>query len=224
MKIKVCGMKYPNNIKELVGLPIDMMGLIFYEKSPRYAGNLSPCELRIVPPHIQKVGVFVNASGEDIFTKIREYDLQIVQLHGDESPCFCRNIKNQGIKIIKSFPIETNADFEQCNSYENAGDYFLFDTKTPAYGGSGKKFDWKILASYSGKTPFILSGGIAPEDVAAVLEIQHPKLYGIDLNSRFETVPGEKDIEKLRQFFAFLYKSQKQSELYYLRTAKELHF
>lgn len=207
LKIKVCGMKYPENIRDLVRLPVDMMGLIFYEKSARYAGFLSANELRIVLPNIQKVGVFVNASEEDILAKIREYNLQIVQLHGDESPDFCREIKKSGIKAIKAFRIETAGDLataerclERCGLYENACDYFLFDTKTPQYGGSGKKFNWEILSSYNGETPFILSGGIGAEDAESIREIQNPKLFGIDLNSRFETDMGKKDIEKLRMF------------------------
>jgi phosphoribosylanthranilate isomerase len=196
-------MKYPGNIKELVRLPIDMMGLIFYEKSARYAGNLPAIELQIVPLNIQKVGVFVNVSKEAVFDKIREYDLQAVQLHGDESPDFCRTIKNSGIGVIKAFPIEEISDFEKCNLYENACDYFLFDTKTPAYGGSGKKFDWKMLSQYQEETPFILSGGIGYEDAESIRKIRNPKLYGIDLNSRFEVRPGEKDIEKLKDFLYF---------------------
>lgn len=200
MRIKVCGMKYPENIKELVNLPIDMMGLIFYEKTKRYAGNLPAKELRIVPSNIQKVGVFVNASKGDIFEKIKEYDLQIIQLHGDESPGFCKEIKKTGVKIIKSFSIEGIDDFEKLHVYENACDYFLFDTKTPLYGGSGNKFDWEMLSSYNGRTPFILSGGIGLEDVESIKKLQNSRLYGIDLNSRFETNPGEKDIEKLREF------------------------
>ena len=193
-------MKYPENIKELVNLPIDMMGLICYEKTKRYAGNLPANELRDVPANIQKVGVFVNASEEDIFEKNKEYDLQIVQLHGDESPDFCREIKKTGIKVIKSFSIEGIDDFEKLHLYEDTCDYFLFDTKTPLYGGSGNKFDWEILSSYNGQTPFILSGGIGLEDVESIKKLQNPKLYGIDLNSRFEISPGEKDIEKLRKF------------------------
>jgi phosphoribosylanthranilate isomerase len=200
MKIKVCGMKYPDNIKELIRLPIDMLGLIFYKKSARYAGHLPAGELPSIPPNIQKAGVFVNASEEDIFAKIREYDLQIVQLHGYESPDFCRAIKNRGIKVIKAFQIEKMNDFEKCNLYENACDCFLFDTKTPQYGGSGKKFDWGILSSYNGETPFLLSGGIGAEDAGTIRKIQHPKLFGVDLNSRFEMSPGKKDIEKLRAF------------------------
>jgi len=195
-------MKYPENIKELVSLPIDMMGLIFYEKTKRYAGNLPASELRVVPSNIQKVGVFVNASEEDIFDKIKKYDLQVVQLHGNESPDFCRKIKKAGVKVIKSFSIEGVEDFKKLHLYENICDYFLFDTKTPLYGGSGNKFDWGILSSYTGETPFILSGGIGPEDVESIKKLQNPKLYGIDLNSRFETSPGEKDVEKLKEFLS----------------------
>ena len=198
-------MKYPDNINELISLPIDMMGLIFYEKSARYAGYLPANELRIVPPDIQIVGVFVNASGEDIFAKIREYNLQIVQLHGDESPDFCREIKKSGIKAIKAFRIETAGDLEKCSLYESSCDYFLFDTKTPQYGGSGKKFDWEILSSYNGETPFILSGCIGVEDAESIRGIQNPKLFGVDLNSRFERGPGEKDIEKLREFLTLVF-------------------
>ncbi|GHT61993.1 N-(5'-phosphoribosyl)anthranilate isomerase [Bacteroidia bacterium] len=202
MQIKVCGMKYPENISELIHLPIDMMGLIFYEKSARYAGGLPADALRIVPPGIQKVGVFVNSFAEEIFEKARKYDLQMVQLHGVESPDFCKKLKNAGIKVIKAFQIEKAGDLQRGNWYENTCDYFLFDTKTPAYGGSGQKFDWEILSSYTGQTPFILSGGIGPEDAESIRKIRNPKLYGVDLNSRFEVRPGEKDIEKLRGFLS----------------------
>jgi phosphoribosylanthranilate isomerase len=202
MKIKVCGTKYPENIKELVRLPIDMIGFIFYEKSARYAGNLQANDLRVVPSNIQKVGVFVNATEEDIFIKISEYDLQIVQLHGDELPDFCKKIKDAGIKVIKAFQIAERYDFKKCDLYENACNYFLFDTKTPLYGGSGKKFDWEILSSYNGATPFILSGGIGREDAESIKKICNTKLYGVDLNSRFEIRAGEKDSEKLQKFLS----------------------
>ena len=200
-------MKYPQNIKELVHLPVNMIGLIFYEKSARYAGNLPADELRIVPPNIWKVGVFVNASTEDIFDKVRKYDLQVGQLHGDETPDFCRTIKNKGIEVIKAFQIGDVHDFEKCDLYKNTCDYFLFDTKTPSYGGSGKKFDWKILSAYNGETPFILSGGIGPEDAESIVKLQNPKLYGIDLNSRFEVSPGVKDVVKLKGFLSGVFEN-----------------
>jgi phosphoribosylanthranilate isomerase len=199
-KIKVCGLKHPHNIKELSTLPIDMIGLIFYEKSPRYAGNLDAKTLRTLLDSIQKVGVFVNESKLNILAKIKQYDLQLIQLHGNESPGFCQELKSCGIKIIKAFPIREAGDLTASLSYENACDYFLFDTKTSQFGGSGEKFDWKILASYTGKTPFFLSGGIGIEDAETIRQIKHPLLYAIDLNSKFETVPGLKDVNKLRKF------------------------
>ena len=191
-------MKYPDNILELSRLAIDYMGFIFYEKSPRWVGNLSPEILKTLPQNIQKVGVFVNPSETEILEKTEKYDLQVVQLHGSESPQCCRFIKNHGIKIIKAFSINNETDLETINSYTEVCDYFLFDTKTPQYGGSGQKFDWKILEKYTGKIPFFLSGGIGLEDIPTIKQIQHKQLYGIDLNSRLEVRPGLKDIALLK--------------------------
>jgi phosphoribosylanthranilate isomerase len=200
MKIKVCGMKNPENIKELITLPIDMIGFIFYEKSPRYAGNLDLEALKIIPDSIRKVGVFVDETIEKITTKIREYDLSMVQLHGIESPSLCNKLKAQVIKDIKSFSIEEKEDLKECVFYENACDYFLFDTKTPQYGGSGKKFDWQILSYFQSEKPFFLSGGIGMEDMDTINQLKIPQLYAIDLNSKFEIEPGIKDISKLKEF------------------------
>ena len=197
MNIKVCGMKHPQNIKELANLPIQLMGLIFYEKSPRYAGNLDAKEL---PESIQKVGVFVNETEENILAKIETYHLEYIQLHGDESPEFCKRFASKNVKVIKAFPIAESADLEKTKAYEKVCDFFLFDTKTPNYGGSGKKFDWQILSSYSSSTPFFLSGGIDLEDVQAIQQIKNPSFFAVDLNSRFEIEPGLKDIQKLKQF------------------------
>ncbi|MDR2843153.1 MAG: phosphoribosylanthranilate isomerase [Candidatus Symbiothrix sp.] len=192
-------MKSLENIAEIARLPIDMMGLIFYEKSPRYAGNLPPEALKPLPASIRKVGVFVNASKETILEKVQPYDLQMVQLHGQETPALCSELRATGIEVIKAFPVAEAADFQLALNYEAACDYFLFDTKTPQYGGSGKQFDWKILSAYTGKTPFFLSGGIGLEDLETIKHLKHPLLYAIDLNSRFETAPGVKDINKLKQ-------------------------
>jgi phosphoribosylanthranilate isomerase len=203
MQIKVCGMKDAQNIKDLVQLPIDWMGLIFYEKSPRYAGDLDANVLDIVPPSIQKVGVFVNASIENILDRIRQYDLQAVQLHGDESPAFCRELKKHNIQVIKTFSIEEADDLAQCIFYENTCDYFLFDTKTPQYGGSGKKFDWQFLFFHKGEIPFFLSGGIGLEDAKTIQQLNFPQLHAVDLNSRFEIMPGLKDIDKIKKFLSY---------------------
>jgi indole-3-glycerol phosphate synthase len=198
--LKVCGMKDPENIRALASLPVDMIGLIFYEKSPRYAGELDSETVRDLPASIQKTGVFVNASQEYILAKIKAYGLQLIQLHGNESPAFCQDLKSGGIKVIKAFSIREAGDLTATALYENTCNYFLFDTKTSQFGGSGKKFDWEILSFYTGKTPFFLSGGIGAEDTDAIRQIKHPLLYALDLNSKFETKPGLKNIEQLREF------------------------
>lgn len=195
MKIKVCGMKYPDNINELATLPIDMIGLIFYPKSPRFVDSLSCQSL----PNIKKVGVFVNANQNDIIDIAFRYGLDYIQLHGNESPEVCRALRSVGI-VIKAFSISVSADFEQTKEYDSVCDYFLFDTKTPYYGGSGQKFDWNILDSYKGNVPFLLSGGISPNDARSITSISHPQFEGIDLNSRFEVEPGRKNVELLRKF------------------------
>ncbi|MDR0833487.1 MAG: phosphoribosylanthranilate isomerase [Candidatus Symbiothrix sp.] len=210
MKIKVCGMRDADNILAVSQLPIDFMGFIFYKQSPRYDKNLNVEAVKAIPVTIQKVGIFVNATQAEILDAVETFDLQMVQLHGNESPEFCntlvgayciRPINNVcPTKIIKAFQIASTDDFKRCAEYESVCDYFLFDTKTPQFGGSGKKFDWSILSAYNGKTPFFLSGGIAPEDAEAIKQLNLPQLFAIDLNSRFEVEPGVKDIEKLKQF------------------------
>jgi phosphoribosylanthranilate isomerase len=201
MKIKVCGMKNPDNIRNLVELPIDIIGLIFYEQSPRYAGSLAPEALSVVPPHIRKAGVFVNAGRDCILEKAEHYGLDIIQLHGDETPEFCRELRTGRYEIVKTFPISEKEDLSLCALYENSCDYFLFDTKTPQRGGSGRKFDWQVLSHYNTRTPYFLSGGIGEEDLLdsgfSDFCDSNPRLYAIDLNSRFETSPGIKDIAKL---------------------------
>lgn len=196
MKIKVCGMKFAENISDLAKLSPDMMGLIFYSKSPRYV-NDSP-----IPPieaNIKRVGVFVNADRETILQKKKDYHLDLIQLHGNESPIFCENL-NKMIPVIKAFSIGNVEDFKETERYEGLCSYFLFDTKTHQYGGSGQKFDWNILDAYEGGTPFILSGGISAKDCNTIKNITHPMLYSIDINSRFEIEPGLKDINLLEQF------------------------
>jgi phosphoribosylanthranilate isomerase len=201
MKIKVCGMREPDNIRRVGELPIDYMGFIFYPKSPRYAGNLAP-EIPQLPANIRKTGVFVSESVENISAVVDEWGLNVVQLHGHESPEDCRRLKaaHPALEIIKAFSVAEAADFAPTVAYESLCDYFLFDTKTPHYGGSGRAFDWKLLEAYRGQTPFFLSGGISAGDAEAIRNIRHPLFYGLDLNSRFERTAGEKDVEKLQQF------------------------
>jgi phosphoribosylanthranilate isomerase len=199
MKIKICGMKIPENMLEVGALLPDYMGFIFWGKSARYFEG----EIPNLPKSIKKVGVFVNATLEYILEKIESHDLQAVQLHGHESVEFCeslkKNIPNQ-IDIIKVFSILDTFDFAQLNSYENVCDFFLFDTKGKLPGGNGTTFDWKILKQYPSTKPFFLSGGIGIEEMEAVSEILKTNLpiYAIDVNSKFELEPGLKDIEKLK--------------------------
>jgi phosphoribosylanthranilate isomerase len=200
MKIKVCGLKHPENIEAVTALQPDYAGFIFYGKSPRYMAGLPVDALRAIPTSIQKTGVFVNESAENIEKLIDEYRFDAIQLHGDESPEFCAAFKGR-VTVIKAFGLNEDFDFEQLKDYANNVDLFLFDTKTKEYGGSGKTFDWDILDQYKLEIPFFLSGGIGPENIAEVKNITHPQFYGVDLNSRFEVEPGLKNIEKLQQAF-----------------------
>lgn len=202
MKIKVCGMKNPDNIREISRLPIDLMGLIFYPKSPRYIENLNPKDLDILPENIGRVGVFVNEEQEKVKEAIVKYGLNYVQLHGIESAQYCKDLKitYPSVYIIKAFSIADPSDFRGTHQYENIVDYFLFDTKTPQYGGSGQKFDWKILHEYKGATLFFLSGGISAEDALLIRKLGNIRIVGLDLNSRFELEPGLKNIELLNRF------------------------
>jgi phosphoribosylanthranilate isomerase len=196
MKLKICGMKYPENILEIGSLLPDYMGFIFWEKSARYFNG----EMPHLPKSIKKVGVFVNASLEEILEKITKYDLQAVQLHGDESVEFCENLKKNTpnlTEVIKVFSILDTFDFAILNPYENVCDYFLFDTKGKLPGGNGTTFDWKVLEKYPSTKPFFLSGGIGIEEMDAVNEILKANLpvYAIDVNSKFEIEPGFKNIK-----------------------------
>ena len=194
MIVKVCGMRDAANIRQLEALGIDWMGMIFWPKSKRYVST-PPVYL---PQHVRKVGVFVDASLDAIRQHVEDYQLDIVQLHGQESPEMLKVLKP--LTLIKALNIATPEDLQKTEPYEGLADYFLFDTKGKSVGGNGKKFDWSVLASYQGETPFLLSGGIGPEDAQDVKTFHHPKCIGIDLNSRFETEPGLKDITKLKQF------------------------
>lgn len=205
MKLKICGMKYPENILELGSLLPDYMGFIFWKKSARYFDGVIP-EL---PKSIKKVGVFVNETVEIILAKAQQNNLQAIQLHGHESVEFCLDLKNKiknlkevQIEIIKVFSVADDFDFEVLKPFENICDYFLFDTKGKLPGGNGTTFDWKVLEKYPTNKPFFLSGGIGIEEMDAMKEISKTNLplYAIDVNSKFEIEPGLKNIEKLNNF------------------------
>lgn len=200
IKVKVCGLKFPGNFRDVEKLPADYMGFIFYLKSKRYAGSLSDSDLSgITKP---KVAVFVDENPVVISDTVEKYRFEFVQLHGSESPLLCSDLMEQGVGVIKAFNIDSDFDFNDLADYEGKVNYFLFDTKSDLHGGSGKKFNWELLKGYSGSTPFFLSGGIGPSDALAIREFHHPKFYGVDLNSGFEDEPGLKNIDSLREFIA----------------------
>ncbi len=207
LKLKICGMKEPANIRQVAELQPEYMGFIFYKKTPRYFENSIP----EISDEIKKTGVFVDATSVYIQEKIKVHGFRAIQLHGNESPDFCKELKKQiseEIEIIKVFSIKNNFDFNKLKPYEAVVDFFLFDTKGKTKGGTGKTFNWEILKDYPSANPFFLSGGIGLEEIDAIKKLQHyfqqnkkeNLLYALDVNSRFETEPGIKDIEKLKEF------------------------
>ena len=228
MIIKVCGMRDADNIREVSDLGIDMMGFIFYPKSPRYVQMVSS-RAGIIPDYSEerilrmkagekksvkdkertpaRVGVFVDDMSQNIVTRVYNYDLDYIQLHGNEPRETCENLRatldpdiKPGIKIIKAISVATAENIEKYKEYVGAVDLFLFDTKCKTVGGSGEQFDWQVLKEYDGEVPFLLSGGIGLEDAERIKGFRHPMCVGIDLNSKFEIEPGLKDVEKLRTF------------------------
>ncbi|WP_169051617.1 phosphoribosylanthranilate isomerase [Flavobacterium sp. H122] len=193
-------MKYPENIQEAAQLQPDYLGLIFYEKSPRYFNGIVP----EISKSIQKVGVFVNAPLNEILEKIKLYDLQVIQLHGNESPDFCDLLKHINVEIIKAFQVDDTFDFETIQQYENVCDYFLFDTKGKHFGGNGTTFNWQLLENYPSQKPYFLSGGIGIGEVSQFKDFQTTVIgklcIAIDVNSKFEIQPGLKNTQQLKEF------------------------
>ena len=196
MIIKVCGMREADNIRATEQLGVDWLGFIFWPNSSRYVAT-RPAYL---PSAAKRVGVFVDASIEDVTNKASDYQLDIIQLHGHESREYVSEISNRGLTVMKAISISNRDDIATSKVYEGIANYFLFDTKCKTVGGSGEHFDWSVLNAYDGSTPFLLSGGIGPDDVERVRNFCHPECIGIDLNSRFEISPALKDINKLKQF------------------------
>ena len=210
LSLKVCGMQQPGNMIQVAELEPDYMGFIFYDKSPRYFED----ELPEIPAEIKKTGVFVNAGIDEILEKVAKYHLNAVQLHGDETAGFCKDLKIELQKpgntpeLIKVFSVGEIFDFQELKAFEGIVDYFLFDTKTDLRGGSGKEFNWQILKEYPSNTPFFLSGGIGPEHGKAIAELKNhffrigkpALLYAIDVNSKFELKPGLKKLKELKDF------------------------
>lgn len=210
-------MRDGENIRQVTALGVDWIGMIFWAKSPRNVtmipthagiipdrGSISPLSTHHSP---LKVGVFVDEMAQNIITRVVNFQLDLIQLHGHETPTLIRNLRRTldpdirpGIKIIKAISVSSRDDIATYKDYADCVDYFLFDTKCQTVGGSGQQFDWSVLDAYDGDLPFLLSGGIGPDDAERVRNFHHPKCTGIDLNSRFETEPGLKDITKLKQF------------------------
>lgn len=195
MLVKVCGMKQNEQILELDKfIGVDFLGIIFYPNSKRFVDHTTSSTI-----HTKKVGVFVNQELDFILEKIEEHQLDLIQLHGNESVETCQ-LLSAGIPVIKAFGIDENFSFLELLPYENIVTCFLFDTKTKEHGGSGKTFDWKLLEKYKLKTPFFLSGGINQDLTNELKSFYHEQFIGIDLNSGFEIQPANKDIKKIKQF------------------------
>jgi phosphoribosylanthranilate isomerase len=202
VKIKVCGMKYASNINSVAVLQPDFMGFIFYPKSKRFVGlDFDRSDLSSLNPSINKVAVFVNAYLNEVTEFSNIYGIKFVQLHGDETPEFCSDLRKNNFKVIKAFGVDEEFDFSTLEAYQESVDYFLFDTKTPEHGGSGKTFNWQVLDKYQLDIPFFLSGGLSLANISEVQSIHHPQLFGVDLNSKFEEEPGVKNTELLAEAF-----------------------
>lgn len=192
-------MRQLDNIRAISKVGPDWMGFIFYSKSKRSACDLDPDQLNAyLDKNVKRVGVFVNATMAEITKRAKVFALDFIQLHGDETVDFVQTLSDQGLRVIKVFRVSKSLPVEEIRAFEPFVNFFLFDTQTPNYGGSGQKFDWQILKEYDSDVPFLLSGGLQLEDIEDIQHLKHSKLAGIDINSRFETSPGLKDINKVK--------------------------
>lgn len=203
MNIKVCGITELKQLQQLDGLDIDFAGMIFYKESPRYiGGKLNAKDIKKADFDLKKTGVFVNPEMIEVLDAIDEFGLEVVQLHGDETPEMCEDLSSE-VEVIKAFRITGTEDIDKLVApYDAVCDYYLFDTGglKESFGGTGQQFDWSILAKAKIEKPFFLSGGIGVEDAARVKAFKHPDMFGVDINSKFEVSPGVKDMKLLLQF------------------------
>ncbi len=233
MILKVCGMRVAQNIREVSALDVDWLGLVFWPDSPRYVKQVSArggfypdysplatkvSELGGMPEMTRRdnkpkrVGVFVDDMPQTIVTRVYNFNLDLVQLHGSEGHVMIENLRRtlepdiRPVQIVKTIEVESAEDLKKCEAYGSLVDYFLFHNKCKQKGGSGESFDWSVLDAYQGDVPFILSGGIGPDDVERIKAFQHPKFAGIDINSRFEIEPGLKDVDSIKRFVEALRK------------------
>ena len=201
--VKVCGMTDGDNIRAVEALGVDLIGFIFYSHSPRFVSRVPS----YLPERARRAGVFVDEGYDGIMRARDSFGLEYVQLHGSESPELGLRLRAGGVRVVKAFGIDADACVlpSTLRDWEDACDLYLFDTRTTACGGSGRSFDWRVLDGYGGSIPFLLSGGIGPESIGEVKSIEHKMFAGIDLNSRFESAPGMKDVSKLAAFLDGLF-------------------
>jgi phosphoribosylanthranilate isomerase len=203
-QLKICGLRDQDNIADVLDLGPDYIGFIFHPASARYVeGQLDPAWVRELQGP-RKVGVFVDAGEKKMREAAESYGLHALQLHGKESPQLCEKLQGAGLQLIKVFSVGESFDFERLRPYEGLVDYFLFDTRGKLPGGNGYAFDWKLLAAYPLEVPYFLSGGIGPENLAEALSLSDPRLHALDVNSRFESAPAFKDLNKLQLLFSQL--------------------
>lgn len=215
MFIKVCGMRDAQNIRDVDALGVDLIGLIFYDRSSRFVAQMPEA----LPEHALRVGVFVNAAIEDVVAHVQDYRLDFIQLHGDETLAYVARLRQMieasgqtMPRIVKAIPVGSRSQVLKAALWDGSVDGILFETPGHLYGGNGTQFDWSLLSSYRGNTPFFLTGGIGPQSLDALLQFSHPAWVGIDLNSRFETAPGVKDVELLRTFITAFRQGMEQKQ------------
>lgn len=201
IKLKICGMKYPENIQEVGDLHPDYMGFIFYKKSPRYVGDSF---VLADNPVTAPVGVFVNENKAEILNRLKSINSTIAQLHGNERPAECDELKSRGVTVIKAFSVDDEFHFEKTQPYADVSDYFLFDTKGKLFGGNAKTFNWRKLEQYDQKIPFFLSGGLNSENIKGLHTLDGMNIHAVDLNSGVEDAPGIKNIDKIKQVISCL--------------------
>lgn len=201
MIIKVCGIKSTENIAFLKKAKIDMVGLNFYPLSVRYIEeDMESSRFALLPSSLKRVGVFVNEDMTKVLELVKKFRLDMVQLHGNEDAAYCLEVSKH-VALIKVFRVSESFDFSDVVQF-GMSSYFLFDTYCEQYGGSGKKFNWEVLDNYKGDIPFLLSGGIGPDDYVDLLNFTHPHFAGIDINSKFEITPGIKEAQLVLPFVA----------------------
>lgn len=201
-------MRDPENIRGVLEAAPEYLGYIFYPKSKRFVGESPDSSIfSLIPESTQKVAVFVNEELEKVLAICRNFQLQVAQLHGQESPAYCQQVGQAGLTVFKAFSVDDQFDFSLLKAYESVVDYFLFDTKGKLPGGTGLKFNWDILKNYTLKVPFLLSGGIGPDDVETLSQLKHDQLFAFDINSGFELEPALKEVGQVKFFISQIRKN-----------------